>query len=139
MEKRKPDLILVRGLPGSGKSTLSKKFSNYHHVEADMYWGLNYDFDIKKIGDAHSWCLKTTKNILSAGYNVVVSNTFLTLDELEPYFKMAKELDITLSVLLCQGNFKSIHNVPDDVLDEMKGRFQLDLTKLFDKVFGVSS
>ena len=31
-------LIIIRGLPSSGKSTLAKNMSDYYHVEADQFW-----------------------------------------------------------------------------------------------------
>jgi tRNA uridine 5-carbamoylmethylation protein Kti12 len=33
-------LILIRGLPGSGKSTIAREYvkQGYHHFEADMYF-----------------------------------------------------------------------------------------------------
>lgn len=135
MENVKPDLILVRGLPGSGKSTLAKKLTGYHHVESDMFWGPSYNFDKDRLRDAHKWCLDVTRNILATGYNAVVSNTFTTESELEPYFLLAKELGINLTVVSCHGKYGSIHGVPDDVLDTMRKRFQTDLTSLYEKVF----
>ena len=55
MEKR---LILVRGIPGSGKSTFARSLGGVHY-EADMFFldeMSNYVFDVTKIKDAHSWC-----------------------------------------------------------------------------------
>lgn len=132
----KPGLILVRGVPGSGKSTLAKSIKDFTHVEADMFWGPGYGFDITRIKEAHDWCIEVTGNILSVGYSVVVSNTFTTLDEMKPYFILAKKHEIKPLVLHCQNNFGSIHDVPDDTILKMKDRFQFDVSPLFEEFFG---
>ena len=53
-------LILLRGLPGSGKSTFAKSISNEStgHIESDMFFVKDgeYKFDGSKIKDAHNWC-----------------------------------------------------------------------------------
>ena len=53
-------LFIVRGLPGSGKTTLAKSLGSVH-FEADMYFmeGNEYKFDITKIKKAHEWCQNT--------------------------------------------------------------------------------
>ena len=130
-------LILVRGLPGSGKSTHARVIANEifrcASIEADMYFTKNgeYVFDAKKLGDAHKWCLDTTSEFLSDGISVVVSNTFTTKKELKPYFDIAKEFGIKPHVILCQGNYKSVHNVPEETLEKMRNRLEYDIVELY--------
>ncbi len=56
------ELVLIRGLPGSGKSTMAKDLATqgYLHFEADMYFELDghYRYDASCIREAHSWCQK---------------------------------------------------------------------------------
>jgi tRNA uridine 5-carbamoylmethylation protein Kti12 len=51
-------LYIVRGIPGSGKTTFAKSL-NCPVFEADMFFvnsqGI-YNFDYTKIKDAHAWC-----------------------------------------------------------------------------------
>ena len=125
-------LILVRGLPGSGKSTLAKNLIGFYlHLETDMFWGEDYKFDASRLGAAHEWCRRETLERLAAGWGVVVSNTFTTLDEMRPYFKMAAELGIVPQVITCHGQFGSVHNVPAHTIEKMKARFVTDLSELY--------
>jgi predicted kinase len=129
-------LTIVRGLPGSGKSTLAKQIAitkNVIHIETDQYWMVDgeYKFDINHLAEAHDWCRTRVREYLERDYHVVVSNTFTTQREMEPYFQMAKELGIRPQVILCQGQFGNIHNVPVDALARMAERFEYDLPKLW--------
>lgn len=130
-------LILVRGLPGSGKSTHARVIANEifrcARIEADMYFVKDgeYLFDASKLGEAHKWCLDNTRELLSDGVSVVVSNTFTTKKELKPYFDIAKQLGIKPHVILCQGNYKNIHNVPEETIKKMKNRFEYDIAELY--------
>lgn len=65
---------------------------------------------------AHDWCLRMTREGLAAGRSVVVANTFVRRAWMEPYIHAAKEYGATVEVITCRGNFKSIHDVPADVL-----------------------
>lgn len=130
------NLILIRGLPGSGKSTLAKCFTEYKHFEADMYFGPNYDFDISKVRDAHLWCIQMTSDYirnLTCYDGVVVSNTFTTKEELEPYFKIACESGCNLNVILCQGRYGSIHEIPESRLQNYADRFEYNIDELYER------
>ena len=129
---RYPELVLIRGLPGSGKSSLAKKLVGFKHLEADMFWGDEYKFEKARIREAHEWCNQKTRYWLSCG-NVVVSNTFTTKDELRPYFEIAKEFNIIPSVFTCRGSFGSVHNVPFEILELMKGRFEYNISDLYEE------
>lgn len=121
-----PELVLVRGLPGSGKSTIARNMEGYIHIEADMYFVKKngYQYDPSKIKDAHAWCQKRAKDALSIKRNVVVSNTFTRIFEMEPYFEMAKKYGANIRVIEAKGNYKNIHNVPEQIITLMKGRWE---------------
>lgn len=88
-------LYLVRGLPGSGKSTFVNTLvqllddgSLYvDHFEADQYFYNSkgeYEFDATKLGAAHLTCQRKTEEALDSGADYVfVSNTFTTEKELK--------------------------------------------------------
>jgi len=121
-------LQIIRGLPGSGKSTFAKKFADIAkilHVEADQYFMTDgvYQFDKDKLHQAHLYCQKTTFEELSKGNSVVVSNTFTTLSELKPYIEFAQNLGIDVNITEMKNDFGNIHNVPNDTINRMKERF----------------
>ena len=121
-------LVLVRGLPGSDKSTYAKSYFVGHiHLEADMYFiqsDGSYDWTADRLGKAHNWCFETAKIMLNNGYDVVVSNTFTTLKELNPYIELANQNDIQYAVFRMTSEYNSIHNVPQIVIEKMRIRFE---------------
>lgn len=121
-------LTLIRGLPGSGKSTMAKRLAaeGYIHLEADMFFVRQgeYVFDRTKLPAAHQWCQNAAMRWLAAGRNVVVSNTFVTRKELQPYIDLAKEYGAELCIRVANGCYGSIHNVPQHVIERMKARWE---------------
>jgi adenylylsulfate kinase-like enzyme len=53
------ELVLIRGLPGTGKSTRAKKMRDHLHLEADMFLMVDgvYVYDQSKVRAAHEQCL----------------------------------------------------------------------------------
>ena len=118
-------LTIIRGLPGSGKSTFAKSLGVFH-VEADMYHMKNglYSFDVSRKNDAHRWCKDVVMFALANKMDCVVSNTFTQKWEIDPYIKIAKECDADIKIYRMIGKFESIHNVPEDVIKSMEDRFE---------------
>jgi predicted kinase len=124
-------LILIRGIPGSAKSTLGKMLAHEKciHLEADMYFVRDgeYKWDGAKIGAAHLWCQSRTDDELGNGNSVVVSNTFTTQKELNPYLEIAKSHNIIPMIVLMQNDYGNIHSVPDETIQRMKNRFEYQI------------
>lgn len=118
-----PALILIQGLPGSGKSTFGKRLAKEigaYMFEADDYFMKDgeYVFDPSKLHEAHKKCLQNTKRHIEAGDNVIVSNTFTTRRELLPYLNLRADKFL----IKMETNYGSIHNVPDFAIERMKER-----------------
>lgn len=125
--KYKSKLYLIRGLPGTGKSTIAKQMLVDNTIdvyfEADMYFtdeDGNYKFDVKKLKDAHLWCQLKTKQALDIGLRVAVSNTFIRNWEMKTYIKMAKSYDLPVEVIECEQEFGTIHEIPESVIEKMR-------------------
>lgn len=127
-------LILCRGVPGSGKSTISKIFISlgYQHFEADMYF-MNeegeYKFDIDKLHQAHNWCQLIVESRMVTGKDIIVSNTLTTEKELKPYYELADEHGYLVHSIIKENRHlgENQHSVPEEVLERMKQRFTIKL------------
>jgi len=128
-------LIILRGLPGSGKSTFAKTLvkKDYCHKEADMYFvdgNGDYKFKPDQIKAAHKWCQEEVDNLMRYSHSpIVVSNTFTQEWEMEPYLELAKRYDYRVTSLIVENRHEGVneHGVPDDVLIKMKDRFEIKL------------
>jgi predicted kinase len=128
-------IILLRGLPGSGKSSLAKLMSNAltGFVESDMYFIQNgeYKFDASKLRQAHAWCQNQVEKWMGPHGldDIIVSNTFTQEWEMQPYFELAEKYGYVIFSLVVENRHggKNVHNVPEDKLEQMKNRFELKL------------
>jgi predicted kinase len=127
------ELIIVRGLPGSGKSTFSKSLGG-EHIEADMFFvdkeTGEYKFDATKLKYAHNLCCDVVETCMEDGLKkIVVSNTFTQEWEMEEYYKLAEKYGYMVFSIIVENRHGGIneHNVPEEKLEQMKHRFQIKL------------
>jgi len=134
------DLILLRGLPGSGKSTLGEVIlhtyglNNTNNVlSADDFFvdeKGNYNFDVTKLKEAHNSCqLKCAERMKLQLSKIVVANTFTQDWEMQSYFDMAERYHYRVHSIVVENRHdgKNIHDVPEDKLQIMKDRFNIKL------------
>lgn len=132
-----PNCIIIRGLPGSGKSTLSELFRhNSCVVSADSYFYEKgeYKFDAKKLWSAHSECFQTFIECCGRGHNVVVDNTNTTKKEYQRYVDYAKEHGYKVIILTVETDLtddelakRNIHGVPVETIKRMRHRMKSDV------------
>ena len=133
------DLILLRGLPGSGKTTLAHIILQHpagleqEVLSADDFFeneNGDYNFDSTKIKEAHNYCqFRCSERMRQQKSRIVVANTFTQEWEMEDYYKMAERYNYRVHSIIVEnrhGN-ENVHGVPEDKLQQMKNRFQIKL------------
>jgi hypothetical protein len=96
------------------------------HVETDMFFDHagEYCFEPALLPAAHKWCQAVVENMMGYGDDIVVSNTFTQLWEMQPYLELAEKFKYDVVVYRCVGDFGSVHNVPESAIARMKDRFE---------------
>ena len=126
------DLILIRGISGSGKTTIAELITD-KVLSADNFFtdaDGNYNFDASKLPLAHKWCkLRVEHQMEDAADKIVVANTFTQEWEMTDYFDLAKMYGYRVHSLIVENRHGgvNVHNVPDDTIAKMKKRFVVKL------------
>lgn len=116
---------ILRGLPGSGKSTWQQaNFPEAVVVSADQFFmvGDEYRFNPALIGEAHGACFRGFIVALQAGSPlVVVDNTSMSVAEIAPYILGAQAYGYTAEIITLRCDpaiaaARNVHGVPVDVI-----------------------
>jgi predicted kinase len=123
------DCVVLRGLPGSGKSTFAKRLvSSYGFLalEADDHFYVNgqYKFDPARAADAHALVARDALTHLQAGQRVVIANTHVRLWEMGAVVGAATLASKTFCFVECVGTFANVHAVPEAVIEGMRERWE---------------
>ena len=128
-------LVIMRGVPGSGKSTEAEKMVKEYCEDMDD-WTLGvvcsadkyfvrpdgvYDFSFKTLKNAHKWCRGTAEKWMSkdlgAADLIVIDNTNTRLWEYETYLDLAKQYGYTVELKVVGK------------MDRITGKFNRDSVK----------
>lgn len=135
MPKGKPTLLLLRGLPGSGKTTLGATLAAscmWPLHEADHYFydgDGNYNFDPAYLPEAHAQCQERTESCLRQNQSCVVANTATTEWEVQQYAAIAERTGAVLQTVIVENRHggESRHAVPKATIARMADRFEVKL------------
>lgn len=120
---------LVRGLPGSGKSTFAKElFKDYLILEPDMLCIENgvYDWNLIKERRNKTVMSAMISSLVGMGVDVVVSSVMPTDNDgsfLASIMRVAYKTGAEVFLWDCKGTWKNVHAVPQSTLDGMRKAF----------------
>ena len=125
-------LIIVRGLPGSGKSTFAELLGTKAICCADDYVTRNgvYNWKPETIRASHEWCQRKCRRFMKARVDrIVVTNTNTQEWEMAAYYDMARKHGYMVHSVIVENrhNGQNIHNVPEEALERMRNRFDVKL------------
>lgn len=128
-------LYIVRGVPGSGKSTYAQKMASQWReedcdasvFEADCFMVKDgsYKFDPNKLAFAHMMCQRCVNNAMIDGIErIFVANTFVKKWEADVYYALAKVWGYRVVVYRMDNNYGNVHGVPQDKVNIMRSNME---------------
>lgn len=123
----KPRLQIIRGLPGSGKTSLAMRhWPRLLRLESDYFFERegSYTYTDALNREACRWLLLTASRVMLAGFDFVVTGVFAAHTErLDKLVEFALESDYEVWIETLEANYGNIHGVREDDLAAMQRDF----------------
>lgn len=129
-------LILLRGLPGAGKSTLASFLAQKEDVvlSIDDYFtdpktGC-YTFDHSRNHLAYKQCEENVHKAMEEGRGRIFCHNVFSLDwEMEPYFTLAKKFGYQVHVVTVENYHgkKNVHEISEEQVGKMREKYKTKL------------
>lgn len=127
MTRSRPRLQIIRGLPGSGKTTLAlKRYPHLLRLETDMFFYSKgeYRFSMKRNEMAVEWFLSEVDLLCSCKVDFVATGVFAAHTErIRETIAIALDYGYDVYVKTLTTQYKGIHGVPKVHFDAMKSSF----------------
>lgn len=131
-------VIILRGIPGSGKSTVANLFGQMGAVicSTDNYHMINgeYKFNPKKLGEYHNKNLNNfIEYIQKETQMIIVDNTNIKRNHYLPYIEEAKANGYEIyAITFVPQNIeecikRNVHGAPEDVIRRMASALQANI------------
>jgi predicted kinase len=130
-------LIILRGLPGAGKTTLAKLLSEgvkWPVFSIDSYFTdpltNEYNFQFDKNHLAYKNCEDQTRTAMENKTEKIFIDNVFSLDwEIEPYFKLASKYNYIVFVATVENyhSNKNSHGISDEKLQKMAAKYKVKL------------
>ena len=133
-------VIIIRGLPGSGKSDLCEYLTSHTYISRDDFWtgpdvdlaigSHSYNYHGPRSGDATAWALDRLREAVDADKEtIVVDNTHTTMKEMEQWIKVAESRGYKVKIITVERSFidcvkHGTHNVPVEAMVKMAERWE---------------
>tara|TARA_Y100000296_G_scaffold80929_1_gene107130 strand:- start:516 stop:923 length:408 start_codon:yes stop_codon:yes gene_type:complete len=132
------NIILLRGVSGSGKSTVAKLIGiGMRTVSTDDFFTNkegDYEFNPNNLKENHKKCQLAVEMMMEEYDHVdndiiIVHNTFTEIWEMDTYYILAKKYGYTVHTLIVENRHKSksIHNIPEETIEAQSKRFHVSL------------
>ena len=129
-------VIVLRGIPGSGKSHQAASVTGATIVSADHFFldaEGEYKFDPARLADAHAACLRRFIDELTSPSSelLIVDNTNASVAEMAPYMAVASAFGAPAEIIevACDpavAAARNIHSVPADVVTRIHDTIRIN-------------